>query len=132
MTLQTSYHTTPLGEYREDFRQRATALFGLVQERLGPSRVREYKGSFSVLQEPSLATAAKIVIYEAGKGAINGPDPVLTGGIYILVRVPGGPIGRTIGVAPHHGERFAYFRLTDTQTLEEIADFVAACADRQP
>jgi hypothetical protein len=32
---------------------------------------------------------------------------------------------------PHHDERFAYFRLTEEQDLEEIADFIAACADRQ-
>lgn len=110
MTPQTSYQTAPLLDYRDDFRDRATLLFHLVQQRLGPNRVREYKGSFSVLQEPSLATAAKIVIYESGKGSINGPDPSLADGVYVWVRVPGGPAGRTIAVAPHHNERFAYFR----------------------
>jgi hypothetical protein len=132
MTLQTSYHTAPLIDYREDLRERAGLLFGLVQQRLGPSRVREYKGSFSVLQEPSLATAAKIVIYESGKGSISGPDPELADGVYVWVRVPSGPTGRTIGVAPHHSERFAFFRLMDAQNLEEMADFIAACADRSP
>src|SRR4051812_21662168 len=85
MTIQTSYQTAPLREYGEQFRQRALVLFGLIRERLGRLRVREYKGSFSILQEPGLATAAKIVIYEAGKGSVNGPDPALTDGIYIWV-----------------------------------------------
>lgn len=132
ITLQTSYQTAPLLDYRDDLRDRATALFDLVQLRLGPSRTREYKGSFSVLAEPSLATAAKIVIYESGKGSINGLDPLLADGVYVWVRVPGSPIGRTLAVAPHHDERFAYFRLADSQSLEEMADFIAACADREP
>ena len=106
-------------------------LFHLVEERLGASRVREYKGSFSVLEQSSDATAAKIVVYESGKGSINGPDLMLANGVYVWVRVPGGPTGRTIAVAPHHDERFAYFRLMDGQGLEEMADFIAACADRR-
>jgi hypothetical protein len=132
MTLQTSYQTAPLIDYRRDFRDRATLLFNLVRLRLGPSRVREYEGSFSVLEEPSLATAAKIVIYESGKGSMNGPDPALADGIYVWVRVRGGQLGRTIAVAPQHDARFAYFRFTDGQDLEEMADFMAACADREP
>jgi hypothetical protein len=132
MTSQTSYHTAPILDYRDDFRDRATLLFNLVQQRVGPSRVREYEGSFSVLQEPSLATAAKIVIYESGKGSINGPDPSLADGVYVWIRVPGGPIGRTIAVAPQYDAQFAYFRLADGQNLEEMADFIAACADREP
>jgi hypothetical protein len=132
MALQTSYQTVPLVDYRDDLRDRATGLFQLVEERLGTGRVREYKGSFSVLAEPSLATAAKIVIYESGKGSINGPDPLFVDGVYIWVRVPGGPIGLTIAVAPHHDERFAYFRLADGQNMEEMADFLVACAAREP
>jgi hypothetical protein len=30
-----------------------------------------------------------------------------------------------------HHERFAYFRLSDSQDLEEMADFIAACAGAQ-
>lgn len=132
MTKQTSYKTAPLSDYRKDLRDRAAALFQLVERRLGPSRVREYKGSFSMFEHSSDATAAKIVIYESGKGSINGPDPLLADGVYVWVRVPGGPIGGTIGVVPHRDERFAYFRLADSQNMEEMADFIAACADRQP
>jgi hypothetical protein len=132
MNLQTSYQTAPLHEYSQHLRDRATALFQLTEQRLGGDRVREYKGSFSVLQVPSLATAAKIVIYEDGKGSINGPNPMLNDGVYVWVRTPGGPTGRTIAASPHHGERFAYFQLMDNQDLSQMADFIAACADRQP
>jgi hypothetical protein len=103
-----------------------------VEKRLPPSRVREYKGSFSVLEEPSLATAAKIVIYESGKGSMNGTNPMLSDGVYVWLRVLGGPISRTLAIAQHHDERFAYFRLMDDQNLEEMADFIANCADRKP
>jgi hypothetical protein len=75
---QTSYQTAPLTDYSEDLRNRANVLFQLVEKRLAPSRVREYKGSFSVLEHSTDAPAAKIVIYEFGKGSINGPDPTMT------------------------------------------------------
>jgi hypothetical protein len=127
---ETSYQTVPLTEYSQAFRDRATALFNLVTERIGAPRAKEYKGSFSVLAGSSEATAAKIMIYECGKGKINGHDPQLADGVYVLIRVHG-PARCTIGVAPMHHERFAYFRLLDSQGLEEIADFIAACAGAQ-
>jgi hypothetical protein len=77
------------------------------------------------------ATAAKIVIHEDGKGKVNGSDPFLVDGVCVLIRVQNADAQRTIGVAPKHDERFAYFRLADDQTLEEMADFMAACADSQ-
>ncbi len=80
-----------------------------------------------MLAEPGLATAAKIIIYEFGKGSFNGPSPAIDNGIYILIRVPGGAIANTFALAPHHDERFAYFRLMESQNLEEMADFIAAC-----
>ena len=128
---ETSYQTAPLADYSADLRQRATDLFRLVAERTGASRAREYRGSFSVIAASSEATAAKIVIYEAGKGKMNGPDLQLADGVYLLIRVYGNATGRTIGVAPMHHERFAYFRLLENQGLEEMADFVAACAGSQ-
>lgn len=124
---ETSYQTAPLVEYSAVLRDRAAALFQLVAERVGPARAKQFKGSFSVIAASSDATAAKILIYEAGKGKINGHDPQLTGGIYVLVRVHGAP-RRTIAVAPMHHERFAYFRLHEQQGLDEMADFIAACA----
>jgi len=127
---ETSYQTAPLADYGAAFRERAGALFRLVAERVGAARAKEFKGSYSVIAGSSDATAAKIVIYEAGKGKINGHDPQLADGIYILIRVHG-TARRTIAVAPMHQERFAYFRLLDGQALDEMADFLAACATAQ-
>lgn len=68
------------------------------------------------------------MVYEAGKGKINGTDPRREDGVYVLIRVPSNAIGRTIGVAPKHDERFVYFRLAPGQNLDQMADFIAACA----
>lgn len=82
---QTSYQTAPLEDYTVELRERAAALFRLVADRAGASRARQFKGSFSVFAASSDATAAKIVIYEAGKGKMNGHDPGLADGIYVLI-----------------------------------------------
>lgn len=132
MNPETSYKPAPLLDYREELRDRATELFQLVQIRLGPSRVKQNKGSFSVLERSSKATAAKIVIYESGKGSINGADPMLADGVYVWIRVPSGVARRTIAVQPRRSEHFAYFRLSNGQNVEEMADFIAGCADQQP
>jgi hypothetical protein len=124
----TSYQTAPLVDYAAPLRERAAELFRLVSERVGSARAKAYKGSFSVFAQSSDATAAKVMIYEAGKGKINGTDPLLGDGVYVLVRVPSHGPGRTIGVAPKHDERFAYFRLAPGQNLNEMADFIATCA----
>ena len=124
---ESSYQTAPLSDYTPALRERADALFRLVTQRLGPARTRQFTGSFSILAASSDATAAKILIYETGKGKINGHDPHLTEGIYVLVRVHRAS-RRTIAVAPMHHERFAYFRLHESQDLDEMADFIAACA----
>lgn len=128
---ETSYQTAPLADYSKSLRDRASALFRLVAERTGSARVKEHRGSFSVIAASSEATAAKIVIFENGKGKMNGPDLRLDDGIYILIRLQGNAIGRTLGVAPMHHERFAYFRLLPDQDLGEMADFLAACAGAQ-
>jgi hypothetical protein len=122
-----SYQPAPLADYSPVLRDRAYALFSLVAERVGPARAKEHKGSYSVTAVSSDAAAAKIMVYEAGKGKLNGDDPGLADGVYVLVRVHR-TIGRTIGVAPWHRERFAYFRLHDEQSLEETADSIAAYA----
>jgi hypothetical protein len=128
---ETSYQTAPLVDYSPTLRERAATLFRLVAERVGAASAKEHKGSFSIIAASSDATAAKIVIYEAGKGKINGHDPLLAEGVYVLIRVSSETAGRTLGVAPMHHERFAYFRLTGEQSLEEMADFIAACAGAQ-
>jgi hypothetical protein len=124
----TSYQTAPLVDYAVALRERAAELFRRVSERAGPARSRQYKGSFSILAQSSDATAAKIVVYQTGKGKINGTDPLLEDGVYVLIRVPSNAAGRTIGVAPKHDERFAYFRLAPDQNLDQMADFIATCA----
>jgi hypothetical protein len=126
---ETSYQTAPLTEYTPVFRERAAALFRLVAERVGAARAKQFTGSFSVIAGSSDATAAKILIYETGKGKINGHDPQLTDGIYVLVRVYG-MARSTIAVAPMHHERFAYFRLHEGQELAGMADFIAASASQ--
>jgi hypothetical protein len=127
---ETSYQTAPLADYSPALRDRAAALFRMIAERSGAGRTKEHRGSFSVIAASSDATAAKILIYETGKGKINGDDPGLADGVYVLLRVYS-PTGRTLAVAPAHHERFAYFRLHDEQALEEMADFIAACAGAQ-
>jgi hypothetical protein len=127
---ETSYQTAPLEDYTVELRERAAALFRLVADRAGASRARQFKGSFSVFAASSDATAAKIVIYEAGKGKMNGHDPGLADGVYVLIRVYEAT-GRTIGVAPMHHERFAYFRLPECQDLAETADFISCYAGAQ-
>lgn len=127
---ETSYQTAPLADYSQAFHHRAAALFQLVIERVGESRAKEHKGSYSVIAASSESTAAKILIYETGKGKINGIDPHLADGVQVLIRVHG-TARRTLGVAPMHHERFAYFRLADGQDLPEMADFIAACAAAQ-
>ena len=127
---ETSYQTAPLVDYSPALRERATELFRRVEQRVG-SRAKRHKGSFSVIATSSDATAAKIMIYESGKGKMNGPDPELLDGVYVMIRLPGSATGRTIGVAPKHHERFAFFTLAAEQDLDEMADFIAACAGVQ-
>jgi hypothetical protein len=129
--VEISYQTAPLGAYSPAFQWRASDLFQRVEKRLGSSRVTEYKGSYSIFAITSSATAAKIVIYESGKGKMNGFDPTLADGVYILIRTARtqGNRTRTLGIAPKHAERFGYFRLMDDQSLDEMADSIAACAD---
>jgi len=129
MFPETSYQTAPLADYARVLYTRAAGLFQAVEECVGP-RARQYKGSYSVFAASSVATAAKIVIYEAGKGKINGLDPQLADGVYVLIRLHGGQ-GRTLGIAPKHHERFAYFRLHEGQSLEEVGEFIAAYASSQ-
>jgi hypothetical protein len=127
---ETSYQTAPLVDYAPALRERAAELFRRIEERVG-LKAKEHKGSFSVFATASDATAAKILIYESGKGKMNGFDPQLADGVYVLIRLPGNATGRTIGVAPKHHERFAYFTLAGDQDLDEMADFVTTCAGAQ-
>ena len=95
---ETSYQTAPLAEYDPVLLERATALFRHAAQRVGPARAKRHKGSFSIIAASSEATAAKIVIYEAGRGKVNGPDPHLVNGVYVLIRLPANATGRSLGV----------------------------------
>jgi hypothetical protein len=126
-----SYQTAPLADYTAALRERAADLFRRVSRRVGSTKAKEYKGSFSIFAQSSDATAAKVIVFEAGRGKINGAGPLLDDGVYVLIRVQSHSHGRTIGIAPKHGERFAYFRLAPDQDLDEMADFIAVYTSTQ-
>jgi hypothetical protein len=140
-----SYQTVPLAEYSPRFRTLAFTLFDMVRQRAGTGKAIEYDGSFSVLAKSNSQTIAKIIIFEEGKGKLNGKwAHHFPGGVYILVRTSGTlathiwSIHRdrlrtlrgldpsdTIGIAPNHGTRFAYERVTDQHELGRLADLLA-------
>jgi len=122
-------------------------LFESVSQRVGRTKAKQYKGSFSVFAGSGSETAVKILIYESNKGKTCGSWPNLRDGVYVLLRANGAiseavwisltrrldlinelDRTRTIGIAPKRSERFAYFRLTSTSDLEEISTLIAAYA----
>jgi hypothetical protein len=127
-----SYQTAPLTHYDASFRKHADAIFEEMRALVG-ERAKRYKGSYSILARTSSETVAKIVIYQRGLGRENGVWPVLEDGVYVLVRTNGdvepliweaetirsAGFGQTldpdvtIGIAPKHERRFAYFRIAD-------------------
>ena len=137
-----SYQTAPLSAYSAE-NQRAAAEFYDKIARLG-ARTKRYKGSYSILGLSSQETVAKVVIYEEGKGKVNG-ELTLRPGVYALIRANGtaGERNRatlaangllaalsssdTIGVAPAHGERFHYLRADDTN-VNQCLELLSVCA----
>lgn len=146
-TLEPSYQTAPLTEYSSRLLRRAEELFEIVDQQIG-QRAKRYKGSFTIGAQSSSETAAKIVIYRRGLGRENGAWPSLADGIYILVRCNGGvgraiwdsgllrssaynqrlDPGQTLGIAPKHHERFAYFRLESEDETRAVAELLIECA----
>jgi hypothetical protein len=127
--IPASYQPVPLASYTQALQQAATGLFQRVAQRVSAARVTNPPdGSFSIRGGSSRMTAAKIIIYESGRGTII---PGLADGVYVLIRTSdaGKSRARTIGVAPLRHKRFAYLKLSAGQDLEEMADFIAACAD---
>jgi hypothetical protein len=138
-----SYQTVSLTKYDGALRERAEEVFGSVSEQLG-LKAKRYKGSFSVFSKLSNETVAKIVIYQHGLGRENGEWPSLSDGVYVLVRRNGGAWRatwegnllrssalyerlnpeRTLGIAPKHAERFAYFRLEPQDEIQSVADLL--------
>jgi hypothetical protein len=142
-----SYQTVPLADYSLEWQTLATELFNSVSPRVGSTKAKEYRGSFSVLAGSGSGTAVKILIYQSNKGKTCGTWPDIPDGVYVLIRAKGtiseaiwstlaGRLNlieeidrnKTIGIAPKHSERFAYFRLASTSNLEEISTLIAACA----
>jgi len=141
-----SYQTAPLSDYSRALYNRALEVFRLAREQ-GGRRGKQYKGSFTISVRSCNETAAKIVIYERGLGRENGYWPDLQDGIYVLVRSNGNaghaiwnaellassPYSgrldprRTLGIAPKHSERFAYFRLEPEDDPRSVAELLAIC-----
>jgi hypothetical protein len=139
-----SYQPKPLIEYDPILQEKAFELFHYVEQRLGKTKAKAYKGSYSILTSKGAQTVAKIIIYEIGLGRMNGDWPSLPGGVYVLIRANGlagdriwrdvpqiadiVDRARTMGIAPRHSERFAYFMLSDDDDAEQIADLILKCA----
>jgi hypothetical protein len=137
-----SYQTAPLSAYSAE-NQRAAAEFHDKIAELG-ARTKRYKGSYSVFGISSQETVAKVVIYEDGKGKVNG-GLHLRPGVYALIRANGTagernratlaangllatlPSFNTIGVAPAHGERFHYLR-ADATNINQCLELLSVCA----
>ncbi len=133
-----SYQTIPIEEYSQEFQGLAHRLFQRVSDIIGTHQPKECRGSYSIFAAAASSTVAKIIIYEAGKGKVNGDWPDLRNGAYALVRA-NHEIGdriwndllpaqlpaeldranrdMTIGVAPNHSEQFAYIRVTEQNLL---------------
>ncbi len=147
-----SYQTARLREYSAGFRSVAERIFSLTREKVPDSQTVEWPGSFSILATTTQETAAKIIVYENGQGKMNGTWPRLDDGVYVLVRV-NGQVGEhiwqnmssnnsnpfyklcrrmsqdlTLGIAPKHHERFAYFPVMAGESLQDIADLLHWCS----
>ena len=148
-TADASYQTAPLADYRDSLQRQAEALFDEVRKSVG-GRAKRYPGSYSILARSSGATAAKIVIFQQGVALAkeNGSFPPLRDGIYVLLRTSE-ETGRsiwnsgivqtlgfghrfdpdtTIGIAPKHHVRFAYFQVTDQDLDGRIVELLAQCS----
>lgn len=142
-----SYQTVRLEEYSFAYREIAEKLFNRVRTLAESSRLKQYDGSYSVYGARSMATLAKVIIFEDGFGKQNGDFPNLEDGVYVLLRadrrgdriwaeiLPNCPPElrnrfdreRTLGIAPTHNERFAYLRVSE-EDIELLAQVVAACS----
>jgi hypothetical protein len=134
-----NYQTGPLGGYDASWQYIAKTLY-LEVEKVINGRVIELKGSYSVLGTTCPETAAKIIIYERGKGR-GLKNYGLPEGVYVLVRTNGnataaiwkGPMfsnprfarfftlmnpNRTLEISPHYNETFAFF----AYRVEDLAD----------
>jgi hypothetical protein len=104
-----------------------------------------YNPHWGALAKPNSQTIAKIIVFEQGKGKVNGKWPAhFPDGVYVLVRTSGATAIRiweihrdelrtpglepssTIGIAPVHDTRFAYVRVADQHELGRIAELLTS------
>ena len=143
------YQTDVLARYPDAFQAVARRLFSLVQQRVDFARVKEYKGSYSILGTSTKETAAKILIYHPEIGKRPRHWPHMRDGVYVLVR-SNGRVARniwedildeelpemfsrmwraeTIAVAPRHREQFSFFPVMAGDDFDSIANLLAACS----
>jgi hypothetical protein len=135
-----SYQTAQLYEYDPTLQKQASKLFQWVQECIGKTKATKYDGSYSIFHSRGSYTAAKIIIYERSLGRMCGDWPSLIDGVYVLIRANGrvgdkiwGDIPeiadhtRTLGIAPNHSERFAYFMPSIEDNSRRVADIIMKC-----
>ena len=140
-----SYQTAPLVQYSQRFRELAERLFALVRARIHPTQAKQYKGSYSFTATSTQGTAAKIIIYEGGRGKANGRWPGLDDALYVLLRVntTAAPqvwqqvsseypaifrrmkIDDTLAIAPAHSEQFAFFSVGNDDDFENVAEMIS-------
>ena len=137
-----SYKTRALHEYDTEFRERAEDLFSRVKDRAGDPRAVKRTGSYSFrvhLQGAATPwTLAKIIIRQDFPRAayLDGS------GVYVLLRANGWldgwlehePWNRA---SPYLTVRitqalFYYFRVSDRDNLDQIADAIAAVILESP
>ena len=144
-----SYQTAPLEDYRASLRAQSAALFDEIKKSVDHRAVLR-DGSYSV-ESKRHVIAAKIVMYQRGLASAkeSGAFPALQDGIYVLVRTEGRAgtaiwnsgivqdlgfaqrLNRdaTVGIAPNHKKRFAYFEVTDGEDRNLIAELLVKCSN---
>ena len=116
------YETAPLSDYRPEFQTVAEELFQKAVALIGREAAEKCAGSYSFLAKRG-TTAAKIIIYERGRGREIGAFPMLRESVYILLRTQQ-TAQKTLGIAPKEEERFHYLRV-DPADLDAAAQDIA-------
>jgi hypothetical protein len=144
-----SYQSKPLVEYEERYVNIASTIAQRLSEKVPAAQLKEYKGTFSILRTTTKETAAKIVLWDPENWKSGDALPFMREGVYIWVRA-NGELGEsiwgdtlpvempwmfrrlqrtiTLQIAPHYDVEFAYFPVMAGDDLDEIAEFLAACA----
>jgi len=121
--MNTNYLTSPLTSYDPALQARAAELFSLIADRVGRSRGRIEKGSYSILGKSNNGVAAKIIIHEGRRG-----PRLLEDGVYVLTLPEDDTVEPTMAIGPWWNTRYRYFRIA-APSLAETAILVAAYSD---